>query len=749
MSANKKPWRWQEGDLTVTRTTRWSGPGCHEGCGVLYYTKDNQLVKVEGDPDNPYNQGRLCLRCLDLPNAVYHKDRLKYPMKRVGERGENKWERISWDEAFDIVEKNVRKFQKEVGPESIVTMIGTGRNTWEKLPYLSYAAFESPNFCPGFLSGSACYLPRAALMVAMNGDFLVADLSQLNEERYNHPEWKKPETIMIWGNNPIVSNADGFYGHWIVDAMKMGSKLIVVDPRVTWLASKAEYHLQLRPGTDGALALGMLNVIINEELYDKEFVDQWTFGFDQLKERVQEYPLEKVEKITWVPKELIAEAARYYAKSKPAAVQWGVAIDMATDGVAAAHCLACLWTITGNVDVPGGNVIVHPEITSPIIEADSHWGWDDLPEEVRKKQIGAQHYPLVMIGIGGAAQPDLMLETIETGEPYPIKMLWLQSTNPIANSAGDAQRVYKAMLKVPFICVADLFMTPTAVACADLVLPVQASPERDSMRAWWRPYRTLKKVIEADSEVKGDEELILELGKRLNPKMFPWDNIKEMYDWALAKADRGLTFDKMTEDVYWWPKTEYRKYEKGLLRPDGKPGFNTATGRAELFLTMFDHFGLNPLPSYTEPPESPISRPDLFKEYPLILTSGARSWAFFHSENRQQPLSRQIHPDPIVQMHPDTASKYGINDGDWVWIENQRGRCRQRAQITTIIDPRVVQADHGWWFPEKPAEAPSLFGVFESNINNLTSMGQQGESGFGAPYKSVLCKIYKVKEGEM
>ena len=174
-----------------------------------------------------------------------------------------------------------------------------------------------------------------------------------------------------------------------------------------------------------------------------------------------------------------------------------------------------------------------------------------------------------MIGIGEqiSTRSDVRDDRNRRTLPHKNVMVAIDQLN--ANMAGDAKRVYKAMLKVPFICVADLFMTPTAVACADLVLPVQASPERDSMRAWWRPYRTLKKVIEADSEVKGDEELILELGKRLNPKMFPWDNIKEMYDWALAKADRGLTFDKMTE-MSLVAKTEYRKYERHAA-----PGWET------------------------------------------------------------------------------------------------------------------------------------------------------------------------------
>ena len=745
MAKDQRPWQWQEGEYTVTRTTRWSGPGCHEGCGVLYYTKGDKLVKVEGDKENPFYNGRLCPRCLNLPEAVHHRERLMYPMKRVGERGENMWERISWDDAYDMIVKNVRDIQENYGNECIVSLIGTGRNIWSILPKLTNSGFQSPNFHTGFLSGMSCYLPRAALMVAMNGDFIVGDAAQMYEEGIDSKQYQVPELVMVWGNNPIVSNPDGFMGHWIVDLMKRGTKLITVDPRVTWMAAKSEIHLALRPGTDAALALGMLNVIINEGLYDQEFVDNWTYGFEQLRERVQDYPPDKVAEITWVPKEKIVEAARMYAKVSPAFIQWGLAMDMSADGVAAAHAVACLWTVTGNLDIPGGNIIVQNKYDAPIAEAAAGWGFDELPQELREKRIGFKEYPLIRMGIGASGQADLLLEQMESGRPYPIKMLWMQSTNPIANQAAGAHRVYEAMVKVPFNVVVDLFMTPTAVACADLVLPVAASPERDSLRAWWRPYRTIKKVMQ-QGEVKTDEEIVLELGKRLNPEGFPWEDVHEMLDWCLRNT--GYTFDSLTEEIYWYPKFEYKKHEKGLLRPDGQPGFNTLTGRAELYLSIFDEWnvGLDPLPYATEPPDSPVSTPELYKEYPLVLTTGARSWVFFHSENRQQPSAREIHPHPIVQIHPETAKRFGIREGDWVWIENRNGKCCQKAQLTEIIDPRVVHGEHGWWFPEKEPEEPSLFGVWVSNINLLTKMGDQGPSGYGAPYKAQLCKIYRAEE---
>lgn len=720
-----------------------TGPGCHEGCGVLFYVKNGKLVKVEGDPRNPFNQGRLCMRCLNLMEAMYHPDRLKYPMKRVGERGENKWARITWDEAYDTIVEKVRHIQKEYGPETIVGMIGTGRNVCFQVPYLTYAGFGSPNFALGFLSGDACMLPRNALTAVMAGANQILDASQMFHDRYQDPEWQAPECIIIWGTNPTVNNADGFFGHWITDCMKHGSKLIVIDPSLTWLASKADLWLQVRPGTDAALAMAMLDVIIKEDLYDHDFVDKWTYGFEELAERVAQYPPEKAAEICWVPKEQIIEAARMYAKSKPASIQWGVALDMQITGIATAQAVACLWTITGNLDVPGGNIIVTSAYDMKLTYNLGLYEW--IPPELIQKRYGLQESPLKKYGMGAAAHGDTILKAIESGKPYPVKMLYLSSTNPIANMGAEAPRVYKAIKSVDFNVVVDLFMTPTAVACADIVLPAAMSPERDSLRAWYYPLAACSKAVEDYEECKSDDQITMDLVKRLHPEAFPWNSVEEWLDYLLQEhGNSPLNFKELAAKVYDYPRFQYRKHEKGLNRHDGEPGFNTATGRIELMSTLFQDWGLDPLPYYEEPPDSPYSTPQRFKEYPLVLTTGQRSWEFFHSEHRQLPTMREFHPYPRVDIHPETAAELGIREGDWVWIENHRGKCKQIAKFNHTLHRKVVRAEHGWWFPEKQGAEPVLFGVFDCNINNLTPQGQNDQCGYGAPYKSQICKVYKV-----
>ncbi len=435
----------------------------------------------------------------------------------------------------------------------------------------------------------------------------------------------------------------------------------------------------------------------------------------------------KVAEICWIPKETIIEAARFFAKANPGCLQWGLAIDQSKIGIPAAQALNSLLVICGFIDVPGGNILIDQAYN---LDMAYNRGYKEhLSEEMRAKRIGDDIAPMHKFGFASSAFGDAILRAIETSKPYPIKMLWMQSTNPIANMGAEAPRIYDAIRSLDFNVVVDLFMTPTAVACADLVLPCATSSERNSIRTWYIPMRPLSKVAQYE-ECKSDEQIILELGKRLNPKAWPWDTDVEMLDRFLDEFPAHYDFKDLQKMVFdYRPAFEYRKYEKGLLRPDGQPGFMTPTGRIELFMTMCDSWGDPPLPYYEEPPESPYSTPELYAQYPLVLTTGARNPGFFHSEHRQIKTMREFHPEPMVRMHPDTAAKYGLHEGDWAWIENHRGRCKQKVQFDITFDPRVIAAEHGWWFPEKEAAEPSLFGVFDCNINNLTSQMQYGETG--------------------
>lgn len=738
---HEKPWRYVNDEgLTVTRGAAWSGPGCHLGCGVLMYTdKDGNLVKLEGDPENPFNRGRLCCRCLDIKESLYNETRQLKPMKRAREdRGKDKWEVITWDEAYDIIEENFKRFREESGAESVAFFQGTGRDIAPWITRFAWS-FGSPNNVFG-MSGQSCYGPRVAGQMSVCGSFFVGDYSQQFVDRYDDPNWKCPELIVIWGNNPVITNSDGLYGHWIIDCMKRGSKLIVVDPRRIWLANRAEVYLPVRPGTDTALALAIINVIIKEDLYDHEFVDMWCYGFDELAQAASEWTPEKAEEVCWCPAEKIREAARMIAKADGCVNQWGVAPDMMKTATNAGHAITDIYAITGNIDNPGGNIC--PDY---ILMYFNGWGKEFLDPEKRKGRIGDDKYPMVAQAYSKAMFDEVM-KAIDTGEPHKMRGAWLQTVNTIINSAPDPAYVIRAMRKLEFVAAIDLYMTPTVMALADVFLPVATFTERQGIRIGDGVQRaeTINRAVDRldqGIDVRSDMQVNMELGKRFRPEAYPWDRVEDMF--SAVFEETGKSFEEVREEGPIYIPFEYYKYKSGKLRADGKPGFNTPTGRIELWCVYYNSLGLEPVPVMHEPTHSPYSTPDEFKEYPVVLTTGARNWSLFHSEHRQVPRLRALHPEPTVRVNSKLAEQFDVKDGDWVWLRNQYGRCKRKILIDEGMMDGVASTDHGWWMPELGgSEDEGYFGAFEFNCNMLMKF-DPGDSGFGADYKCMLCTIDK------
>ena len=467
-------------------------------------------------------------------------------------------------------------------------------------------------------------------------------------------------------------------------------------------------------------------------------MDKWCYGFEELSERVQEYPVDKVAEITWVSPEQIQRAARLLANSKPCAMQWGLAVDMVREALPAGQAIVGLFQITGNVDIPGGNIF-----PVELIAYSGGWGGELISDEQKAKRIGLANYPLLRLGFQVASNDDL-LDTLLTDKPYKMRGSWLQTNNAIACMAADPKRVMEGLLRLEFNVVIDLFMTPTAMAIADVVLPAATYPEKNGLRLGDGLQRgeVINKVTQI-GEAKSDAEINLLIGKRLNPAAWPWETVDEMLSSMIAST--GMDIDELREKAPVYLPFEYRRYETGRLRADGQPGFNTATGRIELWSTFYNQCGLDPMPYFEEPEPGPGSTPELMEEYPFVLTTGARRWSSFHSEHRQVDRLRRMDPWPYIEIHPDAAAELGFTEGEWVWVENQMGRAKRTIKITPIVDPRVVSCDHGWWLPEKGPE--NLYDVFDVNINNLVPM-KCGKSGFGANYKTSICRLYKVKEGE-
>ncbi len=693
---------------------------CHGGCGTLMHVRDGELIKVAGDRESPLNRGRLCPIGTVTRDLVYHPDRLKHPMRRKGARGSGQWERISWDEALDTISERLLSIKKTDGAEAIALGTGTGRHHIRWVSRFGHA-LGTPNWVePGW---AQCLFPRVWTCNLTMGDFPLGD--------YTGERW--PECIIFWGHNPLNSGPGGKARFIPRDMLARNPKVIVVDPRENELTRRADVWLQLRPGTDDALALAMINVLIAEKLYDEVFVRDWCHGFEQLSTHVKTLTPEWAEPITWVPAEKIRAAARLFARVRPGTLEWGCAIEHTPKCIQTIRALSMIPVLTGNLEVPGGWVFGMHGVGFPSLI-------EKLPPGASAKRLGADRFKILTgdcVEQPSAHIPTL-LQAMREGRPYPVKAFLIFGNNTLL-TYPNSRDTCDALMKVEFLVCADLFMTPTA-ELADIVLPAASWPELNEIAAL---PTVAANVILAQQQVvrigecKSDEEIFVELARRMKLDSCT-ESVEDVLDAQLAKGGLGITFDELKQKGFVKIPMKYRKYEKG--------GFKTPTGKVELYSTRFEQLGYAPLPYYEEPPESPLSTPELAREFPLVLTTGARIPFFFNSEHRQLEKMRRAYRDPWTDIHPDTAARHGIAHGEWMWIESPRGRVKQRARLTAGIDPRVINAEHGWWFPEKPAPE---YGVWESNINVLTDNGPPYDPAMGTyALRALLCRVARVESGK-
>jgi anaerobic selenocysteine-containing dehydrogenase len=657
---------------------------CHGGCGVIATVSGGKVIKVEGDPESPISHGTLCSKGLAITQLAYHPDRVIYPLKKIGGKLSGKWERISWDEALNTISERFQTVMAQYGPESIVVGQGTGRD-YESHLYRFANLLGTPNV---LTAGLMCYVSRVASTLITAGSLPIGDYEG------------EPKLIVMWGCNPQWTNPDEYKGEGFWRAYKKGAKLICIDPRKGFVANKADLWLQIRPGTDAALSLGFNQVIIEEELYDKVFVENYVNGWEAWKERVMDYPPEKVQEITWIDKDLIRKAARMYGTIKPALIHWGVPTEQNNNCANYTRATTALMGITGNLDVPGGNVLFVNPPTRTVAEFGRH---RDLSKEQRDKRLGGKDFPL------GARvafiNPKKAWDAILTGQPYPLKAGILGGTNPVVTRA-NAKEAYAALKQIEFLAVIDFFQTPTT-ELADIFLPAGTWLEQNHVADNWKRHGfalARQKCVEI-GEAWQDHKIWMELGKRMGQEW--WPTVEDALDWLLEPS--GLNWEQFKEKGYLQGEMVYRKYQQ--------KGFSTPTKKLEIYSTILEGWGYDPLPKYDEVAESPVSKPEVAKDFPYIFNSGLRTPTFFHAANRNIPWLREIRPDPIVEIHPDTAQKHDIEEGDWVYIASPRGRIKQRAKLNKNIDPRVIVAEHGWWFPE--IKTPD-HGWDISNANILT-----------------------------
>jgi anaerobic selenocysteine-containing dehydrogenase len=697
---------------------RGTCPICGIGCITSSNVEDGEVVKVKPDRDSFIPAS--CPRAGQSLPYHNHPDRINYPMKRVGKRGEGKWEKISWDQAMDEIAAKLSDIRDEYGPEAVQTLNGS-YNGW-----ITYGEIGPPAGWP---------------IVGVT------------------------EVAVFWGFNPPVPQ--GVTAEKLIkEAQEKGTKIIAIDSRRSEIAEIADLWLQPRPASDGALAYGMLNIIIEEELYDKEFVENWTIGFDELKELVKPYTLEKVSELTWIPEDKILEAARSYATLKPGLMTFGLGTaHHGRASNAAVFGKHYLRAICGNLDVPGGEMFDN-QPTNIAYREEMHWDkLIDHPLRTRDN-INAHRWPAASVrgmkalrkamekvhplGVGPAfyhmcTSSTSLCSAILDQDPYPIKAVITQGTNSLV-ALANSKRVYEALKSenLELSVNMDHWMTPNA-QLADYVLPASDGFERANLGAGGGMWgfgdfmMAAKSTIEPQYERKDDYQLWADLGKRLGQEEY-WPETAEGWFDQLLKPS-GMSFNELAEQPggALFPTAASKRYET--------LGFATESGKVELSSNLMKKLGYPGMPEREEPIWSPISTPELFEDFPLVVTAGASTKWYYRSQQRQLPKMRKQHPYAFVSIHPDTAKELGLEDNTPVFVETPMGRVKQITKFDDTLHPKVVHADSSWWYPEQEMNEPNLSGVWESNFNAIIpdspeSLSYAGDSNL----RGHICRVVPINE---
>ncbi len=721
---------------------------CHANCGVLAYVKDGDVIKIEGDP-NYSNQGGLCCRGTSALLHVNHPARVNHVLKRVGEKGEGKWEQIDYDTAIQEVADRLNQIKAESGAEAVASSGGTTRtDDWARRRFLNQ--FGTPN---GFHNALLCWIPT------FMAETCVAGWSPFETDLGG------AKSLILWGMNPGASSLPSMHGYW--DLIQAGMKTIVVDPRYSETAAKADLWLPLRPGSDVALALAILNTIIFERLYDANFVATWCDGFDELKEHMRPYNAKWAAPLTWLTVDQIKTAARMYANNTPGCIQWGCTWDqLGRSSTTASHTLAIIRAVCGNLEVPGGDGMPGPALnylTDEELELN-----ELLPEEQKAKQIGSNKFKLTSWPgyslitknakrTWGKTLPSewfceahgpSVFKAILTGEPYQVRALINCATNPMM-SYGDSKMTLEAIKKVEFLVVVDYWITPTALF-ADYVFPAAGALERPVIVTHYGAADSLmggRRAIQPKYDRHTDMTFWRKLGLACgqDPANWPWETEEEAY-WAIMESI-GLpvtNYNDFVEQIrmYYPPLHQSKFINNG--------GFWTPSGKVELNSSILRQLGYPGMPTYIGCSENPEDDPEVAAEYPIVLTTGGGFMPFHHSEHFNMPYTRYIYPEPYFSINPKLAEQYEIKQGDWCWIETRRGRIKMRADVEPVVDPRVIFCPRGWWFPERDgsADLDNPFGCLESNVNVLTSVDDEHCDPMGGSWanRGLLCKVYKCTE---
>ncbi len=679
---------------------RWTHCGRMDqgGCRLLVKIKEGRIVKIKPDPAGLLNQGYACPKGLASPERLSRPGRLTRPLRRK----KSGLRPIPWSEALEEIAVRFEAIKAAHGARAVSFCQGMPKGL-EHFGLIRLAnTFGSPNVVG---PQNVCHMPREISGVHTCGFYPVV--------AYDQPS----EGVLLFGSNPSATNEEGLIHVQLLAQLKNGARLVVVDPQRTDMARRAEVWLQLRPGSETALALSFVAVVIEEELFDRQFVDNYTHGFDELAAHALKYKPEETAPHTWLEPDLVRQAARLYAEAKPAALHWGNGVEHSSSNFDTCRALICLMALCGNLDAPGGNV----DAGSPPLKSLRQFVRADLMPQKYKEMVSFAHGVLPRFMV---VPPPHWRRAILKSEPYPIKAAFVQTSNPVISYSNSAETA-EALQSLDFLVVSEITMTPTA-ALADVVLPAATQFEFNDIGHYGLGHGYVlarPRLVDPPPECWPDLKIQNELAKRLGLGQWWWSDYEDIVEDLLTPS--GLSYAELVaRGGLLAVEPELWKYKKG--------GFKTPTGKVELVLSRAEKMGFEALPRFSGPPLAEDA------DLPLILNS-AKCKDFLCSSDRGLEALRRLRPRPIVKIHPDTAQRLGIKDGRPVRITTPQGSIVQFARLWDGVHQRVVTADPGWWFPEKGLDWS------EANLNVLTA-SQPLSKAFGTPnLRALPCRVEPVE----
>lgn len=699
---------------------------CPGQCHVWVEIEDGRIKKV--GPSTKNKPAALCTRGTAPDAVINSKDRVKYPMRRVGKKGTLEFERISWKEAKEEIRKNFTKIIDQHGPQALASHYGRGafdnqsslllhkRGKDDELVGL-FGRIGSPN---NGAVGSLCYVAF--------GQFAPATVYGFNQS-WIQTDLENAKTIVVWGSNP-KNGSPPFTYQLLRDAQKRGAKIINIDHFESDSAKMADQYIEVKSGTDGALILGMLNYMFENQLIEQDFLCKYTYGWESIKDYVKEFDLEKVEKLTGVPKETIVQFTKEICGDEGISLIAYTGLEYSDQGVQTIRAQDILWALSGNLDVKGG-LLINPQYSKSSVK-------DRQSKNFGIQAIGEKEFPFFVDSLGNCQFTKFPQAVLEN-DPYPLRGLF-NIGSVISQVYPSSQLFEQALIELDYFVTADRFMTKDAYY-ADLILPATTYYEDDTFAVYPGKIELSPRVVEPVGESKSNYEILHTVADALGyGEYYPKDS-NELID--ICFYNKPEIIEALNrEGIYYYPENkeerQYKKWETGGLRKDGKPGFPTPTGKLEIHSTVLESYGFSPIPIYEGGKESEKGSPELFQKYPLVLNTGARIKSTFRTQHLNIPELVKFQPNAEFLIHPEDAGARGIENGDLCYVYNDRGKIPMTAHVTERAQKGDLEANMGGGSPFQ------VDGWKDANTNYLTDINHQDPiSGFPV-FKRELCEVEKV-----